>query len=375
MDLSIRTILPVFLVAFVVSLLMTPVSMKIAGKIGAIDIPKDSRRMHKRPIPRFGGLAIFAGSMVSMALFEGTEPKIRIAMVGGTLIYILGIVDDLKDLPAWVKFIAQTAVAVLMYFMGVKITFIANYFGPGLWRFSTVACFVITVLWIVGVTNTINLIDGLDGLAAGTTAIAASCMAYIAYIHGDVNGMIVVCFALIAVAGSCLGFLPYNFSPAKTFMGDGGALYLGFMVAIMSVIGPLKRTTLIAVVLPIIVLAIPLFDTFFAIARRMWKGQNIMEADKGHLHHRLIQSGFGQKRAVLMLYGISGIMGMAAVLISRELYKDALFLCIIAGVYVYVFMTDPSRRMPDIKAVKITEDEETDEKTGSADGGKKGNGR
>lgn len=342
MDISLTNILPVFCTAFAIALAMSPVSIFLAKKLNIMDVPKDARRMHTRSIPRFGGFAVFVSVMATLMMFEGDDERIRSAMIGGLFIYLLGIIDDKFDLHAGFKFVCQLAVALLMYHMGLRINFIENYAGSGVWKFDETLCLIITVLWIVGITNTINLIDGLDGLAAGTTAIVALCMAYVAYIHGDTFGMTIVCVALVAIAGACVGFLPFNFSPAKTFLGDGGALFLGYMIAIMSVIGPLKRSTVIAVFVPIVALAIPIFDTLFAIVRRLISGQPIMGADKGHLHHRLMNSGYGQKRSVLMLYGISGIMGMSAVLISRELYKDAFVLAAIAAVYLYVFLTGPN---------------------------------
>ncbi|MDY6038645.1 MAG: MraY family glycosyltransferase [Eubacterium sp.] len=357
MNPSFFEILSIFGLSVVIALVMTPVSIRVAHKIGAMDVPKDWRRMHDHAIPRFGGLAIFAAVMITMGVFAWDEPGIRVAMLGGALMYLLGVIDDLKDLPAIAKLIGQIAIAVLMFSMDMRVSFISNYFGEGRLHFNTVVCFIFTVLWIIGITNTINIIDGLDGLAAGISAIAALCIAYIAYIHGATAGMPIVCIAMVAIAGSCVGFLPFNFSPAKTFMGDGGALFLGFMISILSVIGPLKRSTIIAVVVPVVVLAIPIFDTSFAILRRMVNRKPIMEADKEHLHHRLMAYGYGQRRTVIMLYGISAIMGMSAVLISRELYKDAIVLAFIAGAYLYVFLTDPNRKMPHIKAVNIAEEE------------------
>lgn len=357
MNPSFFEILSIFGLSVVIALVMTPVSIRVAHKIGAMDVPKDWRRMHDHAIPRFGGLAIFAAVMITMGVFAWDEPRIRVAMLGGALMYLLGVIDDLKDLPAIAKLIGQIAIAVLMFSMDMRVSFISNYFGEGRLHFNTVVCFIFTVLWIIGITNTINIIDGLDGLAAGISAIAALCIAYIAYIHGATAGMPIVCIAMVAIAGSCVGFLPFNFSPAKTFMGDGGALFLGFMISILSIIGPLKRSTIIAVVVPVVVLAIPIFDTSFAILRRMVNRKPIMEADKEHLHHRLMAYGYGQRRTVIMLYGISAIMGMSAVLISRELYKDAIVLAFIAGAYLYVFLTDPNRKMPHIKAVNIAEEE------------------
>lgn len=357
-----QTLIEAFLVAFVIALAMTPVAIKIAPKIGAMDIPKDTRRMHTKAMPRFGGMAVFLGTIIPLVIFGGSNPSIRPVILGGTLIYILGVVDDLKNLPAKFKFAVQLAVAVLMYAMGLRIRFITNYFAQGHLNFGVALCFIVTVLWIIGITNTINLIDGLDGLAAGTAMISSFCIAYVAYIHGSINGMMIVCLAMLCVAGACLGLLPYNFYPAKIFMGDGGSLFLGFMMATLSVVGPLKRSTIIAVIVPVLVLGIPIFDTFFAILRRLVNHRPIMEADKGHLHHRLMQSGYGMKRAVLMLYGISGIMGMSAVLISRELYKDAAVLMAIAIIYLYVFLTDAKQKMPEIKAVNIAKEERREER-------------
>ena len=362
MEITRITLLAAFVTSLVLALIFSPVAMKLAPKIGAMDIPKDGRRMHTKAMPRFGGLAIYLGTIASLLIYAGNNEKIIAVAVGGTLIYLLGIVDDLINLDAKIKFAGQLLVAVLMYYMGLQIKFISNYFGEGALHFGTAMCFIVTILWIVGITNTINLIDGLDGLAAGTASIAALCIAYVAYIHGDEYGMMVVCLAMLALAGGCIGFLPFNFYPAKIFMGDGGSLFLGFMMAALSVVGPLKRSTVIAVVVPVIVLGIPIFDTFFAIFRRLINKRPIMEADKGHLHHKLMASGYGHRRAVLMLYGISAIMGMAAVLISRELYKDSFVLVAIAAIYLYVFLTDPNHKMPQIKAVNIAKEERKEEK-------------
>ena len=187
-----------------------------------------------------------------------------------------------------------------MYMMGIRIRFInlmiipaAHGSKPMLYLGAGLA-YLITVLWIVGITNAVNLMDGLDGLAAGSTAIMALSLAYVAYIHGIRLGMMPVCVAFCAVAGGCIGFLPYNFSPAKTFMGDGGALYLGYMIAVLSVISPLKRATMVGAIIPMLVLAVPIFDTFFAMIRRVFRHESIMKADRGHLHHHLMAAGFGQ---------------------------------------------------------------------------------
>ena len=356
----IAKILETLVISMVIAYITSPLSIRIAHKLGVIDRPKDARRVHKKPIPRFGGMAIFLGSMAAMSIPAGMNEKIKIAMIGGALMYLLGISDDIKNLKPAVKFIGQWGIATLVYVLGIRITFIGNYFGADVTGphanviLSEGVAYIITVFWIVGITNAVNLMDGLDGLAAGCTAIMALSLAYVAYIHGMRLGSMPVCIALVAVAGGCLGFLPYNFSPAKTFMGDGGALYLGYMIAVLSVISPLKRATVVGALIPMLTLAVPLFDTSLAMLRRALRHESIMKADKGHLHHHLMAAGFGQRRSVLIMYGIVGIMGEVAVLISRELYKDAFLLFMIAMLYLCIIII-PKRPKKGLKTI-ITQD-------------------
>ncbi|MBR2674913.1 MAG: undecaprenyl/decaprenyl-phosphate alpha-N-acetylglucosaminyl 1-phosphate transferase [Mogibacterium sp.] len=350
----------------VVAFAATPLSIRLAHIIGVIDKPKDGRRMHKAPTPRFGGMAIFLGSMAALIIPAGMNDKIKIAMLGGILMYCLGVADDILNIKPITKFIGQVMTASIVYALGVRITFISNYFGSKVVDananliLSEGTAYLITVLWIVGITNAVNLMDGLDGLAAGSVAIMSLSLAYVAYIHGVRIGSMPVCIALVAVAGGCLGFLPYNFSPAKTFMGDGGALYLGYMIAILSVISPLKQATVVGALVPMLTLAVPIFDTLLAMLRRTLKHESIMNADKGHLHHHLMAAGFGQRRSVLIMYGIVGIMGVASVLISRDLYKDAFFLGMIALLYLCIIVV-PRRPKKNIKNI-ITQDVDEIEK-------------
>ena len=349
-----------FLISVAIAFVTAPLSIKIANVMGIIDKPKDARRVHKKPIPRFGGMSIFLGSMVAMTIPAAMNHRIMTAMLGGFLMYLLGIIDDMYDIKPIVKFLGQIAIASLVYALGIRITFITNFFGAKVTDsnanliLSAGVAYIITVIWIVGITNAVNLMDGLDGLAAGSVAIMSLSLAYIAYIHGARLGSMPVCIALVAVAGGCIGFLPYNFSPAKTFMGDGGALYLGYMLAVLSVISPLKRATVVGALIPMLTLAVPIFDTLFAMLRRTLRHQPIMQADKGHLHHHLMAAGFGQRRSVLIIYGIVGIMGIVAVLISRELYKDAFFLFLIALLYLGIIIV-PKQKKKGIKRI-ITQD-------------------
>lgn len=353
-------IIEALLISVIVAFATTPLSIRLAHKLGVIDTPKDNRRMHKTPKPRFGGMAIFLGSMAAMIIPAGMNEKIKIAMMGGVLMYGLGVADDILDIKPLTKFISQVFIASAVFAMGIRISFISNYFGaPSTDANANVflgagVAYIITVLWIVGITNAVNLMDGLDGLAAGSVAIMSSSLAYIAYIHGTRLGSMPVCIALVAVAGGCLGFLPFNFSPAKTFMGDGGALYLGYMIAVLSVISPLKQATVVGALIPMLTLAVPIFDTALAMLRRLLKHESMMHADKGHLHHHLMAAGFGQRRSVLIMYGIVGIMGIVAVLISRELYKDAFFLGMIALLYLGIIIV-PKKPKKNIKKI-ITQD-------------------
>ena len=353
-------IIEALIISVAVAFATAPLSIRLAHKLGVIDIPKDARRVHKKPIPRFGGMSIFLGSMAAMLIPAGMNNKIMVAMIGGLFMYGLGVADDILDIKPIVKFLGQFVIASMVYALGIRITFISNYFGAAgadshaNLILSAGVGYLITVFWIVGITNAVNLMDGLDGLAAGSVAIMSLSLAYIAYIHGARIGSMPVCIAFVAVAGGCLGFLPFNFSPAKTFMGDGGALYLGYMLAVLSVVSPLKRATVVGALIPMLTLAVPIFDTLLAMLRRALKHESIMHADKGHLHHHLMAAGFGQRRSVLIMYGIVGIMGEVAILISRELYKDAIPLFLVALLYMCIIIV-PKSTKKGIKRI-ITQD-------------------
>ncbi|MCQ2547173.1 MAG: undecaprenyl/decaprenyl-phosphate alpha-N-acetylglucosaminyl 1-phosphate transferase [Clostridia bacterium] len=341
-----------FIVAGVCAAIVTPISIWLAPKIGAMDIPKDKRRVHNKPMPRFGGMAIYVAIMVGLAVYGLEDRGIIPAMVGCTLIYILGVVDDLKNMKPIVKFSGQVVAAIVVFAMGLKIEFITNYFGEGNMVLGEAICFLITVLWLAGITNAVNLIDGLDGLAAGIAAISAICIGYVSYIHGQY----VPTLGMMVVAGACVGFLPYNFHPAKTFMGDGGSQLLGFAIAALSILGRAKSATLVVVVIPALVLGLPIFDTAMAIIRRTLRGQSIGTADKEHLHHRIMKAGFGQRRAVFLMYSLSGIMGIVAILYSRGLMFECIGLAIVAILIVGVILTDTGSNKVSIRGQRITKE-------------------
>ena len=327
-------VLQAVVVALVVSFLMTPVVKTLAYKVGAIDVPKDNRRMHKTPIPRLGGLAIFIGFMVSVLVFAEIDVQLRGILLGAVIIVVLGVVDDITPLPAMLKFVVQIAAALIPISHGVVIKALSN---PNLFSDSPYwvlggLSIPITILWIVGITNAVNLIDGLDGLANGVSAICATTMLVIALMVADSH----VAVVMAALVGASVGFMPYNMNPAKMFMGDTGATFLGFILATMSIQGLFKFYALISFAVPFLILGLPIFDTAFAMIRRIAHGQSPMKPDRGHVHHRLIDMGLNQKQAVATLYVISAILGMSAVVLttSGELKAMMFFLtlCVVAGV-------------------------------------------
>lgn len=304
------------LVAMLVCFLTSPLVKNFAYKVGAIDVPKDARRMHKVPIPRLGGLAIFLGFMVSTLIFVPMTAQLQGILLGAVIIVVLGVVDDITPLHAGLKFGVQILAALIPVLHGVKISVLSNpnIFSENPWWFLNGWAIPVTVIWIVAITNSVNLIDGLDGLAVGVSAISSATFLIISLIvaEGDIS---MLCAAIL---GACIGFLPYNKNPAKMFMGDTGSTFLGFILATISVQGMFKMYAIISFAVPFLILGLPIFDTAFAFTRRIARGQNPMKADREHVHHRLIDMGLNQKQAVATLYVISTILGLSAVVLTTS---------------------------------------------------------
>jgi UDP-GlcNAc:undecaprenyl-phosphate GlcNAc-1-phosphate transferase len=315
-----------FLIAAAVSYMATPLVMKLAKLVGAIDVPRDDRRVHTVPIPRLGGLAIFLGFMAGLVYLTHIDPRLFGVIIGAAIIVVMGFFDDIKPLPAKFKFVVQIIAAAVAIHSGVRIEAVSNplsfIFKDSQYIQFGILEYPITLIWIVGVTNAINLVDGLDGLAAGISTISAATLLVAALSTGQYFAA-----ALAAiVAGSTIGFLPYNFNPAKTFMGDTGALFLGYMLSVISVMGVLKSAAVFSILIPIFAIGLPIYDTFFAMVRRTISGKSMMEADKGHLHHKLLDAGMSQRQAVLTLYSISAVLGFSAVALIEVTFKVALIL-------------------------------------------------
>ena len=311
-----------FILSAVISYLVTPFVIRLAYKIGAIDVPKDNRRVHKKPIPRLGGLSIAISFFITLLLFSTITKEMLVLFLSLSIIIVMGIIDDVKGLGAKIKFLIQIFAATLVAVFAFRIKFLANPFEPMHYWFLGNFSIPLTVFWIVGITNTVNLIDGLDGLAAGISAISSMTLALILFKNGDYFFTLI----LIALIGSILGFLPFNFDPTKIFMGDTGSLFLGFTLSVVSMNATIKSAAALAVFIPIITLGIPIFDTTFAIIRRAKNNQPIMQADKGHLHHRLLNKGLSQKQTVLILYMMSVLLGLSAYFIAETGRRFSLFI-------------------------------------------------
>jgi len=291
-------VLLALVLAAVVSLLVTPLVKMLSVKMGAVDVPKDSRRMHAHPIPRMGGLAIFLGFIFAVLVLVPLNTPKQGMLLGAVIIVVLGIFDDIYTLSAKLKFLVQIVAALIAALAGNQIEVLSNpnFFSDNpVWNLGILAI-PVTVIWIVAVTNAVNLIDGLDGLACGVSTISSASMLIIALLVSATD----VAMVMAALAGACIGF------------------FLGFIMATMSVQGMFKVYNIISFVVPFLMLGLPIFDVCFAVVRRLSKGQNPMRPDRGHVHHRLIDMGFSQKQAVGVLYVISAILGLSAVVLTAS---------------------------------------------------------
>ncbi|MFX3622954.1 MAG: glycosyltransferase family 4 protein [Ectobacillus sp.] len=309
-----------FFASLVTVLVVTPFVIKLAFKIGAVDKP-NARKVHTRIVPRLGGLAIFIGVIAGYLASGLYQERMMTIAAGAVIIVIVGILDDIYELsPKW-KLLGQVTVAVLIVKSGLTIQILSiplveGYFDLGIWSYP------ITILWIVGITNAINLIDGLDGLSAGISTIA---LATIAFMAAQQNTFLILTIAVIVIA-STIGFLFFNFHPAKIFMGDTGALFLGYCISVLSLLGLYKSVTLFSFIVPIIILGVPVFDTTFAIIRRIVNKKPISAPDKSHLHHRLLAIGFSHRTTVLLIYAFGIFFSLIALIFESSTLWMSIFI-------------------------------------------------
>jgi UDP-GlcNAc:undecaprenyl-phosphate GlcNAc-1-phosphate transferase len=313
-----------FLISMIVSIASTPLVKMFAIKYGFVDKP-DQRKVHTKLMPRLGGLAIVIGATAGLLYLTPKIPFLIPIMIGGLIILIVGILDDKYSLSPRMKLLGQLAAACIVVFSGLEIEFITLPFMEERLQLGPFG-YVLAIIWIVGVTNAINLIDGLDGLAGGVSAIAMTSILAMAVI----NHNILVIILTVILIGSTLGFLAFNFYPAKIFMGDTGALFLGFAIAVISIDGLYKSVTLFSLIIPIMILGIPIFDTLFAIMRRVLNKQKISAPDKSHLHHCLIAMGFSHRTTVLIIYGMGIVFGVSAIIFSNStLWGSLIIACLL----------------------------------------------
>ncbi|MGA2090855.1 MAG: MraY family glycosyltransferase [Endomicrobiales bacterium] len=330
----------IYFTAFVLSLvgttLFTPLSILLAKKFDVLDYPR-ARKVHRQPLPRWGGIGIYAGCVVTVGVlllfssafrellaFKDNElfKQLTGIGVGGTLVFVLGLIDDKKSVQALTKLLTQIIAAYIAMDYGVRMTGLALPFSGNYFQFPIFLGEVLSVFWIIGFMNSVNLADGLDGMAAGIVAIASGTFFVVALLQNNTpllflsKQLTLAAILAVMITGSCLGFLIFNFNPAKVFMGDCGALFLGFMLAAICVVGTLKSTAVIAIFIPVTVVALPILDVALALFRRLRTGMGLMTPDKEHIHHRLLRYGWSHREVVLLMYVFSLLLSIGAILLT-----------------------------------------------------------
>lgn len=318
-----------------ITLAATPWVRRQAFRWGAVDRP-NARKVHKGVMPRLGGLAVYAGFVTAVLVTIQPTRSLYGLLLGMTLIMLLGALDDIRGLSPRVKLAGQVAAALVLLPLGVQVYFVTNPFNGHIVDVGWLGI-PITIFWVVAVTNAVNLIDGLDGLAGGVSCIAALTMAVVGWTQWQVFGAAgqreIIMLALL-LAAALLGFLRYNFHPAKIFLGDSGSMLLGYTLAVMAIMGLTKSVTAVSVLVPLVILGIPLLDTFFAVLRRYHRHRPIFQPDKEHLHHQLLALGLSHRQAVLVIYGISALLGASAVVLNLVATDQALALLVVLAVVV-----------------------------------------
>jgi len=315
-----KTYFALFLISASASLTLTPLLRRFCQRYQLLDEPRDKRRVHLKAVPRLGGVAIFlslgialsALPLVNNLVTQTLRPQLReiiVFLVCGFLVLMLGVYDDLRGANAWVKFAGLAGATVLFYFLGGRIAGLSIPFVGNVTLHPALG-FLLTMVWVVGIANAFNLIDGVDGLATGSALFASLVLLTVSLIQG--NALVAV-IALV-LTGALAGFLRYNFNPASIFLGDSGSLFIGFALAMLSVQGSQKASTAVAVAIPILAFGLPMVDTSVAIARRFISGKPIFQGDREHIHHMLLERGWSQRRVVLVLYGVSALFGLLAML-------------------------------------------------------------
>jgi len=349
--------------AALMAFVTTPVARVIAFKIGAVDDPKkDDRRMHKIPMPRLGGLAIFFSFVFSVFLFYGVSNFTLSMIAGAFLVVIIGVLDDALTVRALYKFLAHIAAAGLVVWQGGVLIERVNIFGHYI-QFGYFAV-PLTIFWITGLVSAVNFIDGLDGLACGISTISALSLLIVTILLGDFR----IALLVAILAACCIGFLPFNMNPAKIIMGDTGATFLGFVLAVVSIQGLFKTQAVITFIIPFLILGVPIFDTLFAIVRRILSGRHPFSADRGHLHHRLLDMGFNKKQTMRILYAVSAMLGVSSImLVTQKIVYAIIIIAVSLAISVATWIIFRDDKMK-VESGLISEDEANEAKNGEENG-------
>ncbi|HZS06213.1 MAG TPA: MraY family glycosyltransferase [Blastocatellia bacterium] len=332
-----RSYVILFAVSFVLSLVMTPFVRRKAIEWGAVDLP-GGRRIHLRPTPRLGGIAIFLsfvatllcvpllGNMVSDT-FRGSLPRLIALFIPATFIFLFGIYDDFRGSSATLKIAAQSLAGTFVWASGFRIEKLSMLSG-GSWELPAVVGFLLTLLWIIGITNAFNLIDGVDGLAAGASVFAMLSILVFSIVQGSPD----ISLVAVVLVGAVIGFLPYNFNPATIFLGDSGSLFLGFMAAVLSMVGSQKGSTIVAIAIPLVSFGLPVMEAALSLVRRFLSGAPLFDSDRGHIHHMLLRRGLSQRQVVILLYGVCALFSLFGLMLLNPARNLAALLFFVLGV-------------------------------------------
>jgi len=332
-----HNIIEIILITLIASLVLIPIAKKVANHVGAIDIP-NARKVHSKPTARMGGIAIFGAFLVGYILYGDITTQMISILIGAFIMFVVGMLDDIKPIRASYKFLVQIIAAVIVVVYGQiyfdQITFLGLHL-----EFNQIISYGLSIFFIVAISNAINLIDGLDGLAGGISSIYFLTISVICILLGKVTGLDFI-LSLIML-GSTLGFLVWNFPPAKIFMGDSGSLFLGFMISVIALVG-FKVATLTSLVIPVVILAIPIFDTVLAIFRRLLKGENIGAPDKEHFHHQLLKLKFSSRVSIIIIYLINLMFSVVSIFYVIGNTKEAivLYLLLMVSLLFVILKTD-----------------------------------
>ena len=347
LDIHGNNVFAIVIITFLTSVILVPVIKKLAMHVGAMDSP-NKRKVHKKAMPRMGGLAIFFSFLIGYMLYGPSTTQMLSVIIGGFMIVVMGMVDDIKPIQARYKLMVQIIAAAVVVFYGELVLNDITALGM-VFTFIPPVNYIFTIIFIVGAMNAINFIDGLDGLAAGVSSIYFLTIGIIALMLNVIGGLdIILAFIML---GATLGFLVHNFNPASIFMGDTGSYFLGFMISVIALLG-FKGATLTSLIIPLLILAVPIFDTAFAIIRRLIKGESIGLADKNHFHHQFLNMDYGVKKTVIIIYIITILFSVVSIFSVLGNHRLAVLIYVALMILLLIFVLKTNILFPSKKGKK-----------------------